>query len=144
MLGQGEPGPPATARDLAAVEALLPAAAGRGRPVQRRADGARRAGVHGPGAALPAVPAGRAVRVAAGRRARRTPGRARGRSASPAPTARSAAGCWTCCAAAPGPVPKPALDLAWPADVQRERALDSLVADGLVDPLPDGRYALPG
>jgi A/G-specific adenine glycosylase len=27
--------------------------------------------------------------------------------------------------------------------VQRARALDGLVADGLVDPLPDGRYALP-
>ena len=43
-----------------------------------------------------------------------------------------------------GPVAKPALDLAWPDARQRERALDSLVADGLVDPLPDGRYALPG
>ena len=27
---------------------------------------------------------------------------------------------------------------------QLARALDGLVADGLVDPLPDGRYALPG
>jgi A/G-specific adenine glycosylase len=27
--------------------------------------------------------------------------------------------------------------------VQRARALDGLVADGLVDPLPDGRLALP-
>lgn len=45
---------------------------------------------------------------------------------------------------APAPVPRAELDLAWPAAVQRERALDSLVVDGLVDPLPDGRYALPG
>jgi A/G-specific adenine glycosylase len=43
----------------------------------------------------------------------------------------------------PAPVGKPALDLAWPDRVQRDRALDGLVADGLVDPLPDGRYALP-
>jgi len=43
----------------------------------------------------------------------------------------------------PGPVPKPALDLVWPDRVQRDRALDGLVADGLIDPLPDGRYALP-
>jgi A/G-specific adenine glycosylase len=27
---------------------------------------------------------------------------------------------------------------------QLDRALDGLVADGLVDPLPDGRFALPG
>jgi A/G-specific adenine glycosylase len=44
----------------------------------------------------------------------------------------------------PAPVPKHALDLAWTDATQRERALDSLVADRLVDPLPDGRYALPG
>ena len=42
------------------------------------------------------------------------------------------------------PVGKPDLDTVWRDDVQRERALDSLVVDGLVDPLPDGRYALPG
>ncbi|MBB6175033.1 A/G-specific adenine glycosylase [Nocardiopsis mwathae] len=44
---------------------------------------------------------------------------------------------------APGPVEKPALDGVWDEPVQRERALDALVADGLVDPLDDGRYALP-
>ena len=38
---------------------------------------------------------------------------------------------------------KAALDVVWAEPVQRERALDALVADGLVDPLPDGRYALP-
>ena len=42
-----------------------------------------------------------------------------------------------------GPVPLAALDAVWADDVQRARALDGLVADGLVDPLPDGRYALP-
>jgi A/G-specific adenine glycosylase len=41
------------------------------------------------------------------------------------------------------PVDRPALDLVWADRDQRERALDSLVADGLVDPLPDGRFALP-
>jgi A/G-specific adenine glycosylase len=45
---------------------------------------------------------------------------------------------------APEPVAKAALDIVWSDSVQRERALDSLVADGLVDPLDDGRYALPG
>ncbi len=42
------------------------------------------------------------------------------------------------------PVRRRALDLAWHDAGQRERALDTLVADGLVDPLPDGRFALPG
>jgi A/G-specific adenine glycosylase len=46
--------------------------------------------------------------------------------------------------AAPGPVEPERLVGAWPEPVQRARALDALVADGLVDPLPDGRYALPG
>jgi A/G-specific adenine glycosylase len=45
---------------------------------------------------------------------------------------------------ADGPVPEAWLDAAWPQRLQRSRALDSLVADGLVDPLPDGRFALPG
>ena len=44
---------------------------------------------------------------------------------------------------AAGPVPGAQLDAAWPEPQQRSRALDSLVADGLVDPLPDGRFALP-
>jgi A/G-specific adenine glycosylase len=46
--------------------------------------------------------------------------------------------------AAAGPVDGARLDAAWPEPQQRNRALDSLVADGLVDPLPDGRFALPG
>ena len=44
---------------------------------------------------------------------------------------------------APGPVAKSALDLVWPEAIQRERALDGLVADGLVEPLGDDTYALP-
>jgi A/G-specific adenine glycosylase len=46
--------------------------------------------------------------------------------------------------AADGPVAPGAFDAVWADPVQRGRALDSLVVDGLVDPLPDGRYALPG
>ncbi len=42
------------------------------------------------------------------------------------------------------PVARAALEAVWDDAVQRERALDGLVADGLVDPLPDSRYALPG
>jgi A/G-specific adenine glycosylase len=42
-----------------------------------------------------------------------------------------------------GAVPKASLDAVWPDPVQRERALDTLVADGLVEPLARGRYRLP-
>ena len=42
-----------------------------------------------------------------------------------------------------GTVEKAELDRAWPDAPQRERALDSLIADGLAEPLADGRYALP-
>ncbi len=41
------------------------------------------------------------------------------------------------------PVGALVLETAWDEPIQRSRALDGLVADGLVDPLPDGRYALP-
>ena len=44
---------------------------------------------------------------------------------------------------ADGPVGLDLLAQAWDEPVQRARALDGLVADGLVDPLPDGRHALP-
>ena len=44
---------------------------------------------------------------------------------------------------AEGSVPRSALDAVWPGEAQRERALASLVADGLVVALPDGRFALP-
>ncbi len=45
---------------------------------------------------------------------------------------------------APGPVPAAALDLAWADADQRGRCLESLLADGLVEPRGDGRCALPG
>lgn len=41
------------------------------------------------------------------------------------------------------PVTKAALDASWPDAPQRERALDGLVSDGLVEPLPRARYRLP-
>ncbi|GAA0385039.1 A/G-specific adenine glycosylase [Streptomyces luteireticuli] len=42
-----------------------------------------------------------------------------------------------------GPVPQAALDAVWDEPVQRARALDGLVADGLVEPLEGGSYRLP-
>jgi A/G-specific adenine glycosylase len=44
---------------------------------------------------------------------------------------------------ADGVVPAAALAAVWDEPVQRARALDGLVFDGLVDPLPDGTFALP-
>ncbi len=43
----------------------------------------------------------------------------------------------------PEPVPRTRLEAAWPDAVQRNRALDSLVADGLVEPLARERFRLP-
>ena len=45
---------------------------------------------------------------------------------------------------APGPVTAVDLARAWPVPAQRMRCLDALVSDGLIEPLPGGRYALPG
>ena len=45
--------------------------------------------------------------------------------------------------AAPTPVPAPELDAAWDDAVQRSRCRDSLLADGLVEQTPDGRFGLP-
>lgn len=42
-----------------------------------------------------------------------------------------------------GPVPKVALDAAWPDATQRERCLDSLLDDGLADLTSDGLFTLP-
>lgn len=44
---------------------------------------------------------------------------------------------------ATGPLPGDALASVWDDAVQRARALDGLVADGLVEPLPGDRYRLP-
>jgi len=46
--------------------------------------------------------------------------------------------------AASDPVRRADFDAVWAGPAQLDRALDGLVADGLVDPLPDGRFALPG
>ncbi len=42
-----------------------------------------------------------------------------------------------------GPVRQQSFDAVWPPDAQRARCLDSLVADGLVEPLDDGLVRLP-
>jgi A/G-specific adenine glycosylase len=42
-----------------------------------------------------------------------------------------------------GPVNRSTIDVVWPRSVQRNRALDGLVADGLVEPLDDDLFQLP-
>jgi A/G-specific adenine glycosylase len=44
---------------------------------------------------------------------------------------------------AQGPVTELDLAVEWHDPEQRQRALDSLIADGLIDPLPNGTFALP-
>ncbi|WP_435154531.1 A/G-specific adenine glycosylase [Amycolatopsis sacchari] len=45
----------------------------------------------------------------------------------------------------PEPVWKEKLDVVWPQDAgRRDRCLASLLTDGLVEQIPDGRFALPG
>jgi A/G-specific adenine glycosylase len=45
---------------------------------------------------------------------------------------------------APSPVERAALDAAWADAAQRDRCLFSLLEDGLLEQLADGRFALPG
>ncbi len=46
--------------------------------------------------------------------------------------------------AEPDAVPRVRLEEVWPDRTQRERALDALVADGLVEPVGAEAFALPG
>ncbi|GAB2470805.1 HhH-GPD family protein [Jatrophihabitans fulvus] len=143
VTGQGNAGPPSTGRDLAEVEALLP-------------DDERRAAR----LSIALMELGALVCLARTPRCDRCPVSAQCAwrlagsppYAGPAVRAQTFAGTdrqvrgllMGVLRAADAPVAKPALDLVWSDPVQRERALDTLVADGLVDPLPDGTYALPG
>ncbi len=140
--GAAAPGTASTARDLAIAEALLPTKPARAarcsaalmelgalvctarRPDCGRCPVADRCAWLAAGAPPHAGPAARTQRFAG------TDRQVRGRLLD-------------VLRAVPEPVTRAALDLAWPEPVQRARALDSLVVDGLVEPLPDGRFALP-
>ena len=142
--GQAEPGPPSTTRDLADVAALLP-------PDDATA-ATYSAGLMELGATVctarsPAC-GGCPVRrrcawVAAGSPAHTGPVAPKQRFAG---TDRQVRGLLLAVLRAEhAPVPRPALDVVWPQDpVQRDRALGSLLLDGLVEQTADGRYALAG
>jgi A/G-specific adenine glycosylase len=143
VAGQAEPGPPSTARDLLDVERMLPderAAAARA-SIALMELGALVCTARNPACdqcPLAEVCAWRLAGAPVYTGRRLPPQRFTG-------TDRQVRGLlMDVLRATSKPVRKARLDAVWPDPVQRERALDALVADGLVDPLPDGRYALPG
>jgi A/G-specific adenine glycosylase len=141
--GQGNAGPPSTQRDHAAVEALLPAEAA----VAARFSVA----LMELGALVCTARAPQCPRCPI---ADRCAWRLAGSPAYEGPTVRPQRFTGTdrqvrgllmdVLRGSDEPVAIDALDLVWHDVAQRARALDALVADGLIDPLPDGRFALPG
>jgi A/G-specific adenine glycosylase len=141
--GRGEAGPPSAARDLADVEALVPDEA----PTAARFAvavmelGALVCTARSPRCAVCPV-LDSCAWVLAGRPAYDGPTSRPQRFAG---TDRQVRGLLLdVLRASEDPVPADALDAVWHDPVQRKRALDGLVLDGLVEPLPDARFALPG
>ncbi|WP_424184002.1 A/G-specific adenine glycosylase [Actinokineospora sp. G85] len=141
--GAGDAGPPSTTRDLADVEKLLP---------EEPADAAKVS------AAL--MELGAVVCVARTPRCADCPVRAgcawqrngRPAYAGPAKAVQKFAGTdrqvrgllLDVLRGSPDPATKQRLDLVWSDAGQRDRCLDSLLVDGLVEQTRDGRFALPG
>jgi A/G-specific adenine glycosylase len=143
MLGQGDAGPPSAARDMAVLEPLIPASPER---AARFAVAVMELGALVCTARAPRCPDCPLAADCAWRRAG-SPAYLGPRTAAQRfeGTDRQARGrLLDVLRAAEGPVELAALLGAWPHAAQRDRALDSLVADGLIDPLPDGSFALPG
>jgi A/G-specific adenine glycosylase len=140
--GDGAAGPPSTRRDLAAVEALL--------PTESAAAATVSIALMELGAL---VCTARAPRCADCPIATSCSWLAAGSPPYSGPTARPQRFTGTdrqvrgllldVLRAAPGPVTAVALAVPWHDQAQRTRALDSLVADGLIDPLENGTFALP-
>jgi len=141
--GRGEAGPPATGRDLAEVTALLPADAGEAArfSVAVMELGALVCTARAPRCAeCPLV-----ARCAWHRAGRPDYAGPRPRPQRFVGTDRQVRGLLLdVLRDRTGPVTRAALDAAWSEPVQRDRALAALIADGLIQPLPDGRFALPG
>jgi A/G-specific adenine glycosylase len=141
--GAGEAGLPSIARDLAAVEALLPdepATAAR-LSVALMELGALVCTARSPRCGECPVRTRCAWRLAGSPEYRGPVRRAQGFAG----TDRQVRGLlMAALREADGPVPQHVLDAVWPDATQRSRALDGLVADGLVDPVRDGEYAFPG
>jgi A/G-specific adenine glycosylase len=140
--GRGEAGPPSTTRDLAAVDALLPA---RPERAARFSAALMELGAVVCTARAPRCPNCPVAATCAWRLAGSPP--YDGPTAPQqrfAGTDRQVRGLLLdVLRGSSGPVSRAALDAVWSEPVQRDRALGGLVIDGLVDPLPDGRFALP-
>lgn len=143
VVGQGQPGLPSEARDLATVGALVPADP----PTAARfAVAVMELGALVCTSRAPRCPACPLFASCAWQRA--------GRPDYTGPTARPQRFAGTdrqvrgllleVLRSSSCPVSQDRLDAAWAEPAQRARALDGLIVDGLIDPLPDGRYALPG
>jgi A/G-specific adenine glycosylase len=141
--GAGDSGPASTTRDLADVDALLPA----DEPAAARVSialmelGAMVCTARTPRCADCPVYAGCAWQRA-GRPAYAGPAKPVQRYAG---TDRQVRGrLLDVLRDTPEPVAKARLDVVWADAGQRDRCLDSLLVDGLVEQTPDGRFALPG
>jgi A/G-specific adenine glycosylase len=141
--GQGQAGPPSTARDLAAMQQVLPE---HDEQAAKFCAAMMELGAVVCTAAAPACARCPILDACAWRLGGAPP--YEGPVARPqrfAGTDRQVRGLlMDVLRAADRPVSQLALDVVWPDVTQRQRAQDSLVADGLIDPLPDGRFALPG
>lgn len=142
VAGQGEAGPPSTARDLAAAEALLPTDPAR---AARFSAALMELGALVCTARTPACTVCPIQQRCAWRRAGSPPYD----GPKPRPqrftgTDRQVRGLLlSVLRASAVPVDRATLDLVWAEAVQRDRALHGLIVDGLIEPLSDGRFALP-
>lgn len=143
VLGRADAGPPSATRDLATVEVLLPTDRAR---AARFAIAAMEVGAVVCTARSPRCGACPVRDGCAWRMAGSPPGTGPARLPQRfAGTDRQVRGLLLdVLRGSADPVTAADLDTTWEDAVQRGRALDGLVADGLVDPLPDGRFALPG
>ncbi len=133
----------ARAADLADIAGADAGRPGAGGAVLGGGHGARRAGLRGRHAALRRLPGPRPLRLAAwpGSPAHDGPPR---RVQKFAGTDRQVRGrLLDVLRAAHEPVHAAALDAAWDDAVQRDRCLDSLLVDGLVEQTADGRFTPP-
>jgi A/G-specific adenine glycosylase len=141
--GAGDAGPPLTARDMADVEAILPA--------DDESAAAFSAGLMELGQVICTVRSPRCADCPvfadcawqqAGRPAYAGPAKAVQKFAG---TDRQVRGkLLDVLRGAAGPVTRVALDAVWDDAGQRDRCLDSLLVDGLLEQTDDGRFALPG
>ncbi|HEY6423979.1 MAG TPA: A/G-specific adenine glycosylase [Pseudonocardiaceae bacterium] len=139
--GMADSGPPSASRDLSDVDGVLPTARAARFSAALMELGAVVCTARSPRcAACPVV--GECAWVRAGRPASTTPGRPAQRFAG---TDRQVRGLLLdVLRAAVVPVPRSRLDAVWPDAPQRNRCLNSLLVDGLVEQTRHNRFALPG